>query len=59
MDESHAECLLDELLDRGMVPDDRVAGVERLRDAGEVWQALEYAMNGEISERWPAGAEST
>ncbi|MFC6785742.1 hypothetical protein ACFQFH_07465 [Halobaculum halobium] len=52
MDETHAECLLAELLDRGLVPDDRVGGVRRLRDAGEVWQALEYAMNGEVSERW-------
>jgi len=57
MDETHAKCLLDELLDRGMVPDDRVDGVERFRDAGDVWQALEYAMNGEISERWPADPE--
>lgn len=54
MDETHAECLLGELLDRGLVPDGRIDGVERLQDAGEVWQALNYAMNGEIGERWPA-----
>jgi len=57
MDATNAERLLDELFDRGLVPDDRVDGVERLRDAEEIWQALEYAMNGEISERWPAEAE--
>ena len=57
MDETHAERLLDELLDRGLVPGERTEEVQRIRDTGEVWRALEYAMNGEISERWRPEAE--
>jgi len=56
MDESHADHLLSDLLERGLVPADRVAEVERLRDSGEVWSALEYAMNGESGDEWTGTA---
>ncbi|WP_348609528.1 hypothetical protein [Halobaculum rarum] len=57
MDGTHAERLLDELLGRGLVADERIEEMQRIRDSGEVWGALEYAMNGEISERWGSEAE--
>ncbi|MXR42331.1 hypothetical protein GRX01_13410 [Halobaculum sp. WSA2] len=57
MDETHAERLLEELLDRGLVPDERIEEVERLRDAGEIWVALEYALKGEISDPWRPAVE--
>ncbi|QZX99056.1 hypothetical protein [Halobaculum rubrum] len=56
MEETHAERLLDELLDRGLVPGERIEEVQRIRESGEIWGALEYAMNGEISERWRSEA---
>jgi len=53
MNEHSAETLLAELLDRGVVSEDRVDRVEELRREGEVWSALEYAVSGRLSERWP------